>query len=156
MSAGLGAAGQVPLAHREISQQLAQALILLNMCSKRQTKWEFTIIQVSHIAAVEGLELPSKQHLSGGLEEFGEGPAAWLKPTRTLFFVSWLESREMLVRAEPNSIHPARLCTEILKIQILNRISVTLIHSLNVFVLQTIYQTFIYCLCMLNRGEGLK
>ncbi|KAI9539668.1 hypothetical protein NQZ68_005751 [Dissostichus eleginoides] len=31
---GLGAAGQVPLARREISQQLAQALILLNMCSE--------------------------------------------------------------------------------------------------------------------------
>lgn len=41
----------------------------------RPTKWVFTIIQVSHIPAVKGLELHSKQHLSGGLEESGGWPA---------------------------------------------------------------------------------
>ena len=36
-------------------------------------KWKFTIIQVSHNPSEEGLELCRKQHLSGGLEEFGGG-----------------------------------------------------------------------------------
>lgn len=49
---------------------------------QRQTKWLFTIIQVSHIPAREGLELRSKQHLSGRLEEFGGGPACPAKADR--------------------------------------------------------------------------
>lgn len=46
----------------------------------------FTIIQVSHIRAVEGLELHRKQHLSGGLEEFGGGAASLDKTDQELFF----------------------------------------------------------------------
>lgn len=78
----------------------------------RPTKWVFTVIQVSHIPAVKGLELRSKQHLSGGLEEFGGWPACL--PFR------------------PNSTHSARLYIKIFKfwdyfqylhIQIFNRMS---------------------------------
>lgn len=71
--AGLGAAGHVPLAHWESSQQLAPDLILAQHVLFGQTKWVFTIIQVSHIQAGGGLELCCKWHLSEGLGEFGGG-----------------------------------------------------------------------------------
>lgn len=56
------------------------------MCSKGLPEREFTsIIQVSRIAAVEGLELCSKQHLSGRLEEFGGRPACLAQADLDLF-----------------------------------------------------------------------
>lgn len=89
---GIRSGGTIPIAPQGDLPTTGTGLNPPQHVLKRLRKWEFTLIQVSHIPTIKELEPHSYQHLNC-LKVYdsrnSEGGPAWLKLTCSFFFSFW-------------------------------------------------------------------